>query len=180
MLKSIILFGIMALFAFSLVSCANMEEEERQLAPTALFDSLLTHPEKAMKSVTEFTHPPEEITFSSKVGDVVFPHKMHVEEFELECSDCHHNINAKKIDTPHSDYFKSSQINCQVCHTGSLALMQEDYNCSKCHHSNPMHIGKEKITAKVAIHKKCWSCHDMDTGKDASEECTFCHVKSEK
>ncbi len=180
MLKSIILFGVTALFAFSIVSCADMEEEERQLAPTALFDSLLTHPEKVPASVTEFTHAPEDIVFPSKVGDVAFPHQMHVEEFELECSDCHHNINAKALDTPHEDYFNYSQIDCQVCHTGSSALMKEDYNCSKCHHSDPTHIGKEKITAKVAIHNKCWSCHDMDTGKEASEECSSCHEKTGK
>lgn len=177
MLKSITLFGITALFVLFLASCADMAEEERQLAPTAQFDSLLNQPEKALESVTEFTKPPKEIIFHSNVGDVVFPHQMHVEEQEMECSECHHNLNAKTLETPHPDYFESSQIDCQVCHTESSKLMKEDYNCSKCHQSNPTRIGKEKLTSKVAMHNRCWSCHDMDTGQQASEDCTLCHKK---
>ena len=53
---------------------------------------------------------PEEIKFPSTVGGVLFPHQMHIDDLEIECVECHHQINAKILVTPHSDYFKSSWI----------------------------------------------------------------------
>ena len=119
---------------------------------------------------------PDVIKIPSSVGEVIFPHKMHIEKEEIECVECHHQINAKELDTPHPEYFKSTWIKCNICHTGSDNVIQKVYTCSKCHHSKPENIADETLSAKVVIHKKCWGCHDIGTGKEASENCKMCHL----
>lgn len=119
---------------------------------------------------------PEEILFPSKVGEVQFPHRMHVEDFEIKCVDCHHQINAEVLITPHKDYFKSSWIKCQICHKPSGQSTKKIYTCSACHHPNPSSITDETLSSKVVIHKKCWECHEVNTGSEASKMCGFCHT----
>lgn len=118
---------------------------------------------------------PDVIKIPSSLGEVVFPHKMHIEEEGIECVVCHHQINAKKLNTPHPDYFKSNWIKCNICHKGSDYKTTKVYTCSKCHHSTLENIADETLSAKVVIHKKCWSCHDIGTGAEASENCSMCH-----
>lgn len=118
---------------------------------------------------------PSDIDIPSSVGEVMFPHQMHIEDLEIECVECHHQINATKLNTPHPDYFRSSWINCKICHTGSDNVKQKVYTCSKCHHTNPVSIADETLSTKVVVHKKCWGCHEVETGKDASESCEMCH-----
>lgn len=118
---------------------------------------------------------PDVIKIPSSVGEIVFPHRMHIEDQEIECVECHHQINATKLNTPHPEYFKSSWIKCNICHNGSDHIAQKVYTCSKCHHSTPDNITDETLSAKVVIHKKCWSCHDIGTGAKASESCSMCH-----
>ena len=47
---------------------------------------------------------PVQRRFSSSVGEVVFEHQKHIQERSIECVECHHQINAKKLETPHPDY----------------------------------------------------------------------------
>lgn len=118
---------------------------------------------------------PEEITFPSSVGEVSFPHQMHIDDLEMECVECHHQINAEKLNTPHQDFFKSSWINCNICHNGSERVQQKVFTCSECHDSSPANIADETLSSKVVIHKQCWECHEVSTGKEASESCEICH-----
>jgi Zn finger protein HypA/HybF involved in hydrogenase expression len=118
---------------------------------------------------------PAERTFPSSVGEVVFHHQMHIKDLAIKCVDCHHQINAKKLSTPHPDYFKSSTIKCEICHDESEKITQKAYTCSVCHHTNPVNIADETLSAKVVIHKQCWKCHQVSTGTDASKACEKCH-----
>ncbi len=118
---------------------------------------------------------PEELILPSSVGEVSFPHLFHFEDLEIECVECHHEINATKLNTPHPDYFKSSWINCKICHNGSEKIKQKVYTCSNCHHTNPTNIADETLSTKVVVHKNCWNCHEVGTGVDASESCEMCH-----
>jgi len=118
---------------------------------------------------------PNEITFPSSVGEVTFQHQKHFQDRGIQCGACHHQINAKKLITPHPDYLKSSWINCTVCHDESGKVKQQVYACSACHHTTPMNIADETLSAKVVIHKQCWKCHPVSTGKEASKSCEFCH-----
>lgn len=118
---------------------------------------------------------PSEITIPSSVGEVIFRHQAHIKDRGINCVECHHQINAKKLNTPHPDYLKSSWINCKVCHDESGKVKQKVYACSECHRTNPINIADETLSAKVVIHKQCWKCHQVSTGKEASKGCEFCH-----
>ena len=118
---------------------------------------------------------PSEINIPSSVGEVIFRHQMHIKDLSIKCVECHHQINAKTLNTPHPDYLKSSWINCKVCHDKSGKIKQNAYTCSECHHSNPIDIADETLGAKVVIHKQCWKCHPVSTGKEASKGCEKCH-----
>ena len=118
---------------------------------------------------------PAERIFPSSAGEVVFHHQMHIKDFGIKCADCHHEINAKKLTTPHPDYFKSSSIKCEICHNESAKIKQKAYVCSECHRANPRNIADETLSAKVVVHQQCWKCHPVGTGKEASAVCEKCH-----
>jgi hypothetical protein len=118
---------------------------------------------------------PSERNFPSSVGEVVFHHQMHIKDLSIKCVECHHSINAKKLTTPHPDYIKSSSIKCEGCHNESAKIQQKAYTCSICHHTNPQNIADETLSAKVVVHKQCWKCHPVSSGKDASTGCEKCH-----
>jgi hypothetical protein len=120
---------------------------------------------------------PGVITFESALGDVLFPHKVHQ---KMGCKNCHHQIHAKTLDTPHEAYLTYSWVNCQDCHDADTAISTTYYGCDHCHHSNLENIADETLTAKVVIHKSCWNCHLSGTGAAASERCDFCHVQEEQ
>ena len=115
--------------------------------------------------------------FFTSVGDVTFKHQTHYQDRGIQCSECHHQINAKKLVTPHPDYFKSSWVKCGICHNASEKAKQDVYACSACHRTNPFDIADETLSEKVVIHKLCWKCHAVGTGKDASASCVFCHSR---
>ena len=114
-------------------------------------------------------------SFPSSVGEVTFTHEMHTKDRGIQCAECHHQINAKKLTTPHPDYFKSSSIKCEICHNESEKVKQKAYTCSGCHRTNPVDIADETLSAKVVVHRQCWKCHQVGVGKEASKACEFCH-----
>ena len=118
---------------------------------------------------------PAERSFPSSVGEVTFKHQLHIQDRAIACVECHHQINAKKLKSPHPDYFISSSIKCEICHGESEKIRQKAYTCSECHRANPVNIADETLSAKVVIHQKCWKCHQVGTGKDASKGCESCH-----
>lgn len=121
----------------------------------------------------------QEILIESSVGYVIFPHDFHVTDVEMACAECHHQIHAVELDTPHPDYLESSWINCQACHSPESVASDAYYRCSECHHENPSNIADETLSAKVVVHKNCWQCHETQTGAEASKGCVDCHVKGE-
>jgi hypothetical protein len=123
---------------------------------------------------------PDVVTFSSEVGNVHFPHKFHVEELDLECVKCHHQVSAVQLKTPHPSYLDSSWINCHLCHDPKPKTGKIYYKCSECHHVNPNKIADETLSSKVVTHESCWKCHESGTGVEASKGCPVCHVKDGK
>lgn len=119
---------------------------------------------------------PDEITIESSVGNVLFPHNVHM---KFGCAACHHQIHAKELDTPHPDYLTSPQMNCQDCHDTSSGNSSPYYKCSDCHPSEPENIADETLSSKVVVHKSCWKCHKTGTGVEASKGCGECHLKEE-
>jgi len=109
------------------------------------------------------------------IGPAIFPHDEHVEDFEVECVECHHETNAAPLNFPHKDYFDDFWIDCKICHNQSSVTAMGPRGCSECHHSRNGDIADETLSAKVVIHKNCWACHDVGTGADASATCADCH-----
>jgi len=123
---------------------------------------------------------PSEIRIPSSVGEILFRHQMHIRDLGIKCVDCHHSIDAKKLVTPHPDYFGSSWINCKTCHKESEKIAEGAYVCSECHQTRPKHIADETLSAKVVTHKQCWKCHRVGTGNEASKACAKCHSGRKK
>jgi len=115
------------------------------------------------------------ITFWARIGVVEFPHKMHSEDFGMECVECHHETNAAALHMPHQDYFDDFWIDCSTCHKSNGDTVLGPQACSGCHHANPTGIADETLSSKVVIHTLCWDCHDSGVGVDASESCASCH-----
>lgn len=110
------------------------------------------------------------------MGPATFPHDRHVAEFEIECATCHHETNAQPLSIPHPDYFDDLWIDCSICHHKAGAVALESQACSTCHHPQNGDIADETLSAKVVIHKNCWSCHEVGTGAAASATCKTCHT----
>ena len=117
---------------------------------------------------------PVELRLHSTVGDVVFRHAAHITDRSIPCVECHHQINAKKLATPHPEYLQSSWIKCTVCHDES-GKTRAVYTCSACHTATPTNIADETLSAKVVVHRQCGKCHQAGTGKDARASCRLCH-----
>ena len=111
----------------------------------------------------------------SPIGPATFPHDKHVADFEIECVTCHHETNAEPLSIPHQNYFDDLWIDCSICHRKAGAVALESQACSACHHSQNGDIADETLSAKVVIHKNCWSCHEVGTGASASATCKTCH-----
>ena len=109
------------------------------------------------------------------IAPAVFPHDEHVDDFEIECDECHHETNAAPLNVPHKDYFEDFWIDCKICHNEAGTTSMGPKGCSDCHHSANGNVADETLSAKVVIHKNCWECHDVGTGADASATCADCH-----
>jgi hypothetical protein len=161
-----------ALLAFVVGACSLTESDQVPAAASAAVESGAA-PAADRVAKSEGGGIPSQIRFASAVGDVVFQHEMHFKDRGIACVQCHHQINAKKLSTPHPEYLKSSAVNCQVCHKETE---QTVYSCTGCHDAKRRDIADETLSAKVVIHKQCQTCHSVGTGKDASNACLLCHA----
>ena len=81
--------------------------------------------------------PDDPIVWTKPVKAVVFSHKIHTEEYELECTSCHNETFAMKIGTAEKTYnfnmkaFYKGQY-CGICHDGSTAFASNTL-CNTCH-----------------------------------------------
>lgn len=123
---------------------------------------------------------PDVVSYPSSVGDVQFTHRKHAVEQEIECVECHHQIHANDLATPHPDYMTSSWVSCKTCHDTNTTNSEKYYRCAVCHLPDPDDISDETLSSKVVTHTSCWNCHETGTGVDASRGCAECHVKTKK
>ena len=179
MIKYILIIVVLLLFT-SVLFMSTSESDSDELITTVDI-SLAISPEKSdtaeISNKNKDGVPIEIISKCPSVGEVVFSHLEHSEDFEIECVECHHEMEAKNITIPHEEYFDESWINCKSCHDKPDTEEMVAHACSTCHNSHPVNIADKMISKKVAIHKKCWECHDSGTSVEASESCVTCHVK---
>ena len=168
--------------------CTQCHNEESPTFKGFVFEERwaeIAHPiptaeEDQTAPIADDIYIPDEITYPSSVGDVLFTHKKHAVDQKIECVECHHQIHATDLDTPHPDYMSSSWVSCKTCHDTSSTRSEQYYKCSDCHLSDPDDISDETLSSKVVTHMSCWNCHETGTGVDASKGCAECHVKKTK
>ena len=128
--------------------------------------------------------PPVEVRWPSHVGEVVFPHRLHVEDLGLECNSCHHPTRAPKLVTPHPRILAGETQGCALCHREDVkpgkarsAEGKQDgraYRCEACHGPRTTRAG-DFPGLRVALHATCGTCHEIGTGAEASASCATCH-----
>ena len=117
---------------------------------------------------------PDEIISPTSAGEVVFPHRKHVEDLGYACTECHHETQAAVLKMPHPEYFADFWIDCKICHREAGAPLAPQA-CSTCHRSSLSNIADQTSSAKVAIHRNCWRCHESGSGEKATASCALCH-----
>ena len=94
-------------------------------------------------------HPdnPYRFVFTSQAGKVFFTHDAHMDDYGLECIDCHHTLDEGEQDP-------------------------QPESCSECHYPGSEDDGVP--TRPDAFHKQCIECH-QDNGS-GPVECGQCHA----
>ncbi len=150
-----------------------MEDIVKVLRLLLLVPLLISAP-AAVASADPEASVPSDIVSPASVGEVTFPHRKHFEELGLACTQCHHETQAAVLKMPHPEYFADFWIDCKVCHREASAPLAPQA-CSACHHSSLSNIADQTSSAKVAIHRSCWRCHESGTGEKATANCALCH-----
>ncbi len=103
-------------------------------------------------------------------GPVTFNHEMHV-TIAGNCGTCHHQ---------HDEKIKAACTECHALTAGAFkpSAKKGFAPCSACH-TDPLPDMPEMPGLKVALHKKCFSCHmgmgDLGSSPDACVK--TCHAK---
>lgn len=103
-------------------------------------------------------------------GDLLIPHKAHVEILKMECTTCHkdlvHSLNRRGFNRPDME-------TCLTCHDGVTATNE----CVKCHtrkQTPASHKQKDwlEVHGSAAAKQDCAACHDWTL-----DYCAECHEK---
>lgn len=121
--------------------------------------------------------PPDEVSWGGTAGEVVLPHRLHVDDLGIACGECHHETRAAALAMPHPEYFEDFWITCSTCHR-TKAETEAVQKCSACHQDAPSTVADESLSTKVVVHRSCWRCHEVGTGGEASAVCASCHHAS--
>lgn len=104
-------------------------------------------------------------------GDLLIPHRAHVEVLQMECYDCHkdlvHSLNEHGFNKP------EMEACLEQCHNGDTATAE----CTDCHtrkqtpetHAQPDWL---QVHGAEAESEECGECHDWTPGY-----CNECHEK---
>lgn len=101
-------------------------------------------------------------------GDLLIPHKAHVQVLHIECVVCHkdlvHSLNRRGYNRPEME-------TCLKCHDGDRATNQ----CLKCHtrkQTPDSHKAADwlQVHGKAAESQECGTCHDW-----TPDYCSECH-----
>jgi len=104
-------------------------------------------------------------------GDLLIPHKAHVEVLKMECRTCHkdlvHSLNSRGFNRPEMESCLAQ------CHNGDTASNQ----CVDCHTGKQTPESHTKIDwlqahGKMAETQDCGECHDW-----TPDYCADCHEK---
>ena len=127
---------------------------------------------------------PARIVLDNTGGRVIFTHQVHVEDYGLDCTDCHHD-----------DIGQDRPLACGTCHPAAFdkkfraehqKAFPSDEACLRCHSEVPKgELAPEDRpdtdfmpTRADAFHQQCQSCHeDMGSGPYGKDACYQCHAE---
>jgi len=104
-------------------------------------------------------------------GDLLIPHRAHVEVLDLDCGECHkdlvHSLNRRGFNRP------EMELCLEQCHDGDKAANE----CVKCHTQKQVPETHEQadwlqVHGAQAESEDCGACHDW-----TPEYCEDCHAK---
>ena len=96
---------------------------------------------------------------ASPSGDLLIPHKAHVEVLKMKCVDCHqYVVHKKNPEGKHTPRMKT----CIKCHNGKRATNE----CKSCH---------KKKSYPVSHRSKEWLVIHSKKEKEKAENCVKCH-----
>jgi c(7)-type cytochrome triheme protein len=155
-MKKLVMLTIVGLFIFSYVAIMASNKPAEQQEP---YD--------------EDTYGPEApIVWSSPVKTVIFNHKTHTMDNELDCESCHDEMFEMEAGAAEAndDFTMASMgegLYCEACHDGSTAFAY-DAECSLCHQPpEELVVWTKPVKAVVFSHET----HTADMGLD----CSSCH-----
>ncbi len=137
----------------------------------------------------------------SASGDLLVPHRAHIEVLKMSCADCHnalvHTQNTKGVNTPSMEKClkchdgKEASAKCKSCHTEKSypknhrasnwlevhSEKEKEIDCAECHAWTP-DFCKECHSKKPKSHKAGnWKKLHADPAKENSKQCMICHNK---
>ena len=158
------LLCILALLLFASISLTTADSEEVDSESASV-----------TSEISSQDSSPSSVKRPSIMGDILFDHEEHEEEADAECEDCHHETNAGPLEFPHEEYFHDLWIDCDSCHHEAGSPELEPQSCYDCHDEEKRGVADERLSPKVILHRNCWTCHEVETGVEASESCENCH-----
>lgn len=126
---------------------------------------------------------PARVVMDNAGGRVIFSHKFHIEDYGLECTDCHHD-----------DIEAETYLACGSCHpsefneafrTDHPERFPDDEACLRCHYDTPTETLSDDDRPDTdfiplradAFHTQCMSCHEENGGPYGDDSCNDCHAR---
>ncbi len=107
--------------------------------------------------------------------------KKHPQEIQSidACATCHHMSFAPNAQWSHTAHVEDYELECTSCHHEDTNIEPEPQNCADCHDSSSDDAAMPAL--REAVHAKCQNCHD-DMFASQVNGCTNCHtaIKSRK
>ncbi len=121
---------------------------------------------------------PVRILLENEGGKVVFDHKVHAENYNIECVTCHHEM-AVGGDIEQA---KAEILSCGSCHgidyneeyiASHTSLFTNDFQCATCHHYQfEIQDWGHDFHSEML---DCTSCHHTEEIEPEPQNCADCH-----
>jgi len=106
---------------------------------------------------------PLRLVYTGAAGTVLFDHKTHTADYDLNCAACHHH--------PAEPEEGAAMQSCSSCHEFSKDGPLPE-SCLACHEADEVSL--DDVPGKTdALHAQCIGCH-KESGS-GPEECASCH-----
>ncbi len=92
---------------------------------------------------------------------------------KMQCATCHH-IEFTKTDWGHDMHVEDFGLDCTSCHHEDTDIEPEPQNCANCHFTGYTPADDPMPSLKTAVHARCMDCH-QDYFDEGLNGCASCH-----